>query len=78
MLQAICLARKSFDLAGIRGGLIATVHDELLAEVVEADAEPARDIIQQAMIDAFAATFPGAPLNGVAEAKIGRSWADLK
>jgi transposase InsO family protein len=65
-------------LGGIRGGLVATVHDELLAEVIEADAEPAREILQQAMLDAFVATLPGAPTNNVALAKIIRTWADLK
>ncbi len=78
MLRAIRLAHRRLTEANIRGGLIATVHDELLAEVVEADAERARDIIQQAMIDAFATTFPGAPLARVAEAKIGRTWAEVK
>jgi site-specific DNA-methyltransferase (adenine-specific) len=78
MLRAIPLAHKRLCAAGIRGGLVATVHDELLAEVVETDAERARDIIQETMVNAFATTFPGAPLNGVAEAKTGRSWSDLK
>jgi len=64
--------------AGIRGGLVATVHDELLVECHADDAEQARDILQDAMIEAFAVTFPGAPLNGVAEAKIGTTWADAK
>jgi len=35
-------------------------------------------ILQESMIAAFAETFPGAPVNGVATAKIGRSWAEVK
>jgi DNA polymerase I-like protein with 3'-5' exonuclease and polymerase domains len=56
---------------GIRGGLVACVHDELLLEVHEDDAEAARDLLKATMIDAFTETFP-APVNGVAAAKIGR------
>ena len=61
MLRAITMVHRRYLAAGIRGGLVATVHDELLAEVVEADAERARDILQQTMIEAFEITFPGAP-----------------
>jgi DNA polymerase I-like protein with 3'-5' exonuclease and polymerase domains len=78
MLRAIKLAHNSLTRARVRGGLIATVHDELLAEVAEADADLTRELMQQAMIDAFETTFPGAPSNGVAKAFIGQSWADLK
>jgi DNA polymerase-1 len=78
MLRAITLVHTRFLDAGIRGGLVATVHDELLVEVVEDDAESARDILQQTMVDAFEITFPGAPSNGVAAAAIGPTWADLK
>jgi DNA polymerase I len=78
MLRAITMVHRRYLAAGIRGGLVATVHDELLAEVVEDDAEPARDILQQTMVEAFEETFPGAPVNGVAEAAVGRTWAELK
>ena len=30
------------------------------------------------MIDAFATTFPGAPIKGVAEAVIGKNWMEAK
>jgi DNA polymerase-1 len=78
MLRAIALVQRRFIAAGIRGGLVATVHDELLAEVAEDDAERARDLLQAAMTDAFVATFPGAPTTGVAKALIGRSWLEVK
>ena len=78
MLRAITMVHRRYLAAGIRGGLVATVHDELLAEVVEADAERAPDILQQTMIEAFEITFPGAPTENVATASIGRSWAELK
>jgi DNA polymerase-1 len=78
MLRAITLTYAHLRAAGIRGGLIASIHDELLLEVAEQDAEGARELLEAAMIEAFAMTFPGAPTHGVAAAKIGRNWADVK
>jgi DNA polymerase-1 len=78
MLRAIVLVHRRFVAAGIRGGLVASVHDELLAEVAEDDTEKARNLLQDAMLEAFTVTFPGAPTTGVAKAVIGRSWFDLK
>jgi hypothetical protein len=78
MLRAIALVRARYVKASLRGGLVATVHDELLAEVAENDAEQARDLLQQATLDAFEQTFPGAPTACVAAAKIGRTWFDVK
>jgi DNA polymerase-1 len=68
------------DLAafGIAGGLVAVVHDELILEVLEDDAERARVVLETAMTRAFIETFPGAPTKGVASASIGRSWAEMK
>jgi DNA polymerase I-like protein with 3'-5' exonuclease and polymerase domains len=76
MLRALALVFQR--LGGIDGGLVACVHDELLLEVVEADAEAARAILQETMVEAFATTFPGAPLAKVVEVKVGRTWKDVK
>lgn len=78
MLRAIALAHARLTAAQVRGGLVATVHDELIAECAEADGERALAILQGAMITAFETTFRGAPSNGVAVAKLGRSWAEAK
>jgi DNA polymerase I-like protein with 3'-5' exonuclease and polymerase domains len=55
------------DLAafGIAGGLVAVVHDELILEVLEDDAERARVVLETAMTRAFIETFPGAPTKGL-------------
>ena len=76
----LALARIDADLfaAGIDGGPVAWLHDEIVAEVPEVDAEEARRLLVAAMTDAFAETFPGAPLNRLVDAKIGLSWADAK
>jgi DNA polymerase-1 len=59
-------------------GLILTVHDELLLEVRTENAERAREILQQTMIEAFEAMFPGAPVNGLVSATIGHNWSECK
>ena len=78
MLRALALVHRRFTAAGIRGGLVASVHDELLAEVVEDDAERARALLENAMVTAFETTFPGAPTTGVATARLGHTWLDVK
>jgi DNA polymerase-1 len=76
----LALARIDADLfaAGIDGGPVAWLHDEIVIEVPEADAEEVRRLLVTAMTDAFAEIFPGAPLKGLVEAHIGPNWADAK
>jgi DNA polymerase-1 len=66
---------RLFD-AGIDGGPVAWLHDEIVVEVCVEDADRAVEIVKQAMIDGFAETFPGAPLSGLVEPHIGMSWAE--
>jgi DNA polymerase I-like protein with 3'-5' exonuclease and polymerase domains len=78
MLRAIALVHKRLRDEGIRGGLIASVHDELLLEVHENDSALAGETLQQTMIEVFRLTFPGAPSTGVAETTIGNTWYLIK
>jgi DNA polymerase I len=64
--------------AGIDGGPVAWLHDEIVLEVREDQAERAAEILKQAIIDGFAETFPGAPLNGLVDPHIGASWGEAK
>ena len=64
--------------AGVEGGPVAWVHDEIVLEVREDQAERAAEILQQAMIDAFVATFPGAPTAGLIKPKICKNWGGGK
>ena len=64
--------------AGIEGGPVAWLHDEIVLEVREDQSERAAEILKQAMIDGFAETFPGAPLNGLVEPHVGASWGAAK
>jgi DNA polymerase-1 len=80
--DAFMLALTTIDAtlfaAGTEGGPVAAPHDELMLEVPQADAARAADLLEEAMITAFAATFPGAPLRGLVAVRIGRSWAETK
>jgi DNA polymerase I len=77
-MRALINVRRALAAAEIAGGLVGFIHDELILEVLEPDAERAKEILQTAMTKAFATTFPGAPLSKVATAKIGANWAAVK
>ena len=66
---------RLFD-AGIDGGPVAWLHDEIVAEVRDDQAVEAAKILKQAMIDGFLETFPDAPIDGLVEPHIGKSWAE--
>jgi hypothetical protein len=78
MLRAIALTHNRLTRAKLDASLIATVHDELLLESADGQAEEAKDILHCSMVDAFEITFPDAPTTNVAEVTVGRSWAELK
>jgi hypothetical protein len=60
--------------AGIAGGPVLFVHDEIVLEVRKEDADAASRILTDCMTAAFAETFLGAPLEGVVTVKVGDSW----
>jgi DNA polymerase I-like protein with 3'-5' exonuclease and polymerase domains len=78
MMRAIQLVHKRLREARLDAFLVATVHDELLIEARECDAQAAAEILQAAMMDAFVMTFPGFPTVNLVEVQIGTSWAELK
>jgi DNA polymerase I-like protein with 3'-5' exonuclease and polymerase domains len=78
MLLAIQIVYRAFRKTGINGGLIATVHDELIAEVAEGDAAIAAAVMKQEMVHAFELSFPGAPTTGLLVVKCGRNWREAK
>ena len=75
MLALAYVDDRLFD-AGIEGGPVAWLHDEIVLEVRDDQAELAAEILKQAMIDGFIETFPGAPINQLVEPHIGMSWAE--
>jgi hypothetical protein len=73
-MRALILVDAALSAAGVDGGLVLFVHDEIVLEVSEAEAERARRIVVDAMMRAFAETFPDAPLNGLVETKVSTAW----
>jgi DNA polymerase I-like protein with 3'-5' exonuclease and polymerase domains len=64
--------------AAIDGALAMFIHDEIVVEVVEHQAEQVRAILVRCMTEAFAKTFPGAPLNGLVSTAVGKTWGGAK
>jgi DNA polymerase I len=64
--------------ASIDGGPVCWVHDEIVLEVREDQAERAAEILKQAMVDAFLEIFPGAPTAGLIKPKICKNWGGGK
>ena len=62
----------------IDGGLVMFIHDEIVIEVVEHQAELARAILEHCMVEAFAEAFPTAPLTGVVATNVGVTWGAAK
>jgi hypothetical protein len=77
MLALACVDHRVYE-AGIEGAPTAWLHDEIVLEVREDQAERAAAILKQSMIDAFSETFSGAPLNGLVEPHIGANWGEAK
>ena len=77
MLALAYIDQRLFD-AGIDGDPVCWVHDEIVLEVREDQAERAAEILKQAMIDAFVEVFPGAPTAGLIEPKICKNWGGGK
>jgi DNA polymerase-1 len=81
-IQGICADAMMRAIAYVHaerpGILVAMVHDELLAEVPEADADATVETLKACLYRAFVETFPGAPTLGLVDAHLGASWADLK
>jgi DNA polymerase-1 len=78
MLRAVAQMHTCLTEARLQAAMVATVHDELLIEAPEDEAEMVRALLEDVMTDAFATTFPGAPTKGVAEAVIGKNWMEAK
>ena len=70
--QAMIDLQRELRRRGLRSRLILQIHDELLLEVPEAEAETARALVQQVMEGALKLDVPL-----VADAKLGRSWAEV-
>jgi DNA polymerase-1 len=76
---ADCMLRAMIALhRRMLGAMVATVHDELLLEVPEGDAEAAARVLEEVMLEAFVKTFPKAPTAGLVDVHVGKNWKDAK
>jgi hypothetical protein len=73
-MMALTWIDAALDAAGIQGGPVLFVHDEIVLEVPAADAERASGLLVDCMTRAFATTFPNAPLTNLVELKIVDAW----
>jgi DNA polymerase-1 len=77
-MRVMVLIDRMLTEAGIPGGLVLVVHDELVLEVPEDRAAEAASLLEAAMVQAFAEYFPSAPVNGLVEVHIVRAWGEAK
>jgi DNA polymerase-1 len=76
MLAAMAHLHRSLLESGIDAQMVATVHDELIIETAERDADRAKELLEAAMVAGFVDIFPGSPVSGLVEAHIAKSWAE--
>jgi DNA polymerase-1 len=77
-MQALAYVDDRLFEAGVEGGPVAWLHDEIVLEVREDQAAQSAEILKRSMVDAFAEALPGAPLNGLVKPDIGANWGDAK
>jgi DNA polymerase-1 len=78
IMRALYLIDRMLIEAGIDGGLVLAVHDELVLEVKRAQTEQAKQLLRAAMEQAFSEYFPQAPINGLVDVHEGKSWGEAK
>jgi DNA polymerase I-like protein with 3'-5' exonuclease and polymerase domains/N6-adenosine-specific RNA methylase IME4 len=78
MMLAMTAIDKALSDARIDGGLILSVHDELVLEVPDERADEAAALLAQCMEQTFLEVFPVAPTRGLVEIKRGHSWGAAK
>ena len=77
-MLAVAAIDTALFVEGIDGGPVAWLHDEIVLEVPTEAAKRAAELLEKAMVEAFAETFPNAPLNGLVDVHSGTDWASLK
>ena len=75
-LRALALLEPG--LRGLDAHLVNVVHDELVLESSESNAEAACMALEAAMVAAFLDLFPGGPTQGLVDVHTGRNWAVAK
>ncbi|GAB6059405.1 DNA polymerase [Desulfonatronum parangueonense] len=61
-------------LEGVDAKLVHVIHDEIILEAAEKDAEKAKDILEQSMIAGMLRIFPSADTTGLVDIRIRKDW----
>lgn len=77
-MLAMIAVDRALSAANVNGGLILSVHDEIVLEVPEDRADAAGALLEQGMTRAFLDVFPKAPTRGLIEIKRGKTWGEAK
>jgi DNA polymerase I-like protein with 3'-5' exonuclease and polymerase domains len=77
-MKAIADVDRHLRDQNIDGRLVGWIHDELIVEAREADADRVKAALKDAMERAFLDIFPAATLNKLVEVKAGPNWASVK
>jgi DNA polymerase-1 len=77
-MKAIAQVDQRLRDQNIDGRLIGWIHDELIVEGREADADRIKALLKDAMERAFIDIFPAATLNKLVEVKVAPTWAAIK
>ena len=72
------LGQLSELLEDLDADIILAIHDEIIIEAAQEDAEAAGNALATAMEQGFLEIFPDGPLNGLVKLRQGKTWAELK
>jgi len=76
MLSALVRLARSLD--GLDALLVNVIHDEIILEVAEEDADKAKAVLEESMKGGMLDIFPTACTQNLVEAKTGSNWASAK
>ena len=71
------MPRVKAALEGLDAKMVLCVHDEIILEVAEKDAEDAGKALVSAMMEGFLDIFPEGPVEGLVDMKQGKTWAEI-
>ncbi|MBO4318711.1 MAG: hypothetical protein J5855_10650, partial [Mailhella sp.] len=77
-IMLLVLGKLPKLLVGLDAVIVNCVHDEVLVEASEADAEKAAEALAEAMTEAFTAVFPTADARNLVDVHIADAWAEAK
>lgn len=78
MLHSLVYLEKALRTEGLEARLSNTVHDELLVEAPQHEANHVKKLVEECMTEGFLSLFPNGTTRGLVDAHVGKNWADAK